>query len=1206
LEKADRIAHNYVDKACKADTYEKKIQNFNSKSTKLKDIADKRLLQENEELNGKITQATFSKSELDRARKEYKNIQQELSKSCESFETQRLAYLERINELESELELESDKFEAFKEEKNSEFTQIQKNILLLKNQNEDLESELSKAKQKQSEVLQKIEAEKSLKFNLKQENHTLQDEIRKLKSVVQELSSQKELSDKKLIEMKEQNEAWRLESVQEKTAHSKLAESLKKDKGELEKELRELRMQISQNEVNFNSLLEKERSICVGLSQKTKDQSETISAIQNKLTACISDLEHERAEYKVNASILKSSHEKSEKEFKIQIGQLKDQINDINDKSIRKEEYYQSLLEEEKQMNGGLSVKVRDQASRICSMEEKLDMITAQNKKEVEELNDELNSLESKHRLSLNQLSEATLKIEKLESELSAHESTHSDETANMLSQISDLEFLKGKLNVQVQESQNLIQEQNTMIQKLEDTLNEKTVNVQSLSQQCLTMEGEMKDLMKKFTTVKVAFEEEKNLHEQTKQISENRISELEKEINEVYQNSTDKDKLLQSLLESEIEKSRSLRSQNSDLESKIVSLEDDVKSKAKIHGEHVQSMQMELDEMNSKNYELSNDVAILRTDISALKSENQSILEEYKSMEASLKSNVNSLEEKNQELLAELSKSLNVNDEKTQVIEMLEKYNMEKGASISNLEDELCRSKEEIKSYLEKFERFEMELQKSTGNLQETTDAYEKKLCCLQTEASDLNREKVELLSRTSDLEAELLELQNNMNEKDIATRCMEDKITELDKTRLSAIKQIDDLGKILKDKDVKIGTLEVQIQQSTHNIQILEDNIKANSQALSETQENLMASISQLNIQLQERQDEIKFLQDSLVLSQKERDDSHTLCLEFENSAQAQSALVLEMEGKLQDAAKMIADLQNDAENNLTIIKRSEDKISELIDQNQKLNQENETRAQNEKNLKDEVDSSKKLFSESESKMQSQIDDYQVELEELRESLVRDREEYKLERKYFNDQMTALIGQLNKEIVLKENEIALCKDLSDKLDTVKKEKNELESKVKENSLKNAEEGLAKLENLQLQVEKLSSTLDFKSGLLKDLESQLEDSQSRLSVAELRLLNELSSKEMHFKSFEDRLKSKCSEVENLTKSHLEMKKNLAKVKEENKNLSSECEKSKAAIARYKEVERLVLLEKKNLENGHKDSVSQVDKYKKEIAKYLL
>ena len=1223
MEKADKIAHNYVDKACKADTFEKKLYEKNSKSSKLKDIADKKLLLENEELNGKISQASVSKVELERARKEYKNMQKELAKSCESFETQRCAYLDRINELETELEVSLEKFKAFKEEKNSEISQIQTNITDLTNQKQQVLLEFNSYKH---DLLQKMEADKNFRLLIEKENQTLQQEIVNLKNIVQELSTQAELSGQKLIEVTHEN--------------SKQTQDAEKEKEILEKELQN---HISQNEVT-KSALEKEKLISQGLSQKVQDQSESISLIQTKYTACVTDLQKERAEYKTSITSLKSSHEQSKQDYVLLIGQLKEQLTKVNDDGIKKEEYYQSLLTKEKEINAGLYVKVHDQTSKISYMEECLEMNTVQNNQQVQDLNYELNNLELKYSNSQNQLSLLQVKIQNLEGVVNLNESTHSDERAKLLSRISDLEFLKTKLNGQVQESQNLIQEQNMVIQKLEDSLNEQTLNAVSVSHKYHTMEVEMKDLMKRFTTNKVVLEEEKNSHEQTRQISEERISVLEKEISEVNQNSTDKEKLLQSLLESEKEKCRQLSTLSSESQSKILTLQEELKSAASNHGAHVQSMQKELADMNVKNDELSLDNLMLKTNISQVKEDLKSMTETYNSMEAALTSNVNSLEEQNQHLL-ELSGSLN---EKTGMIEMLEKINLEKDATISNMQDQLYLSNEELKSNLTEKRKLELELADFEEKYKETADSYEKNVHSLKKDASELKREKDELLSRISELDTELIELHDIIKEKDTAAKSLQDEITNLNNTiegmqvktceleahvavlescnvkavelerKLQSSKadalmlenvvsekdlKIAELDGKMLEKNVIISDLEAQVLKSTLCIQSLEENIEANKQLFSETQERLMASISLLNVEIQSRQNDIYLMQDKLDSSIKECDEAQARSLELNNSMQTQSAQVLEMEIKLKDADGAIAHLQSEKENNLIHIKRSDLKISELEDKNQKLVQLVETSAQCEEHLRDEIKDIKKIYCELESKSQSQIEDYQAEREDLHELLVRDREEYKLERSYFNDQMTALTGQLNREIVLKENEMTLCKDLSVKVDTLEKEKTEIESRLKEISSKFAKEELGL--NLKEQVDSLSSALDFKSKMLKDLESQMEDCQSRLSVAELRLLNELSSKEMHFKSFEDRLKSKCSEVENLTKSHLEMKKNLSKVNGEYKNLLSEYEKSKASIARFKEVERLVLLEKKNLESGHKDSVSQVDKYKKEIQKYF-
>jgi chromosome segregation ATPase len=144
-------------------------------------------------------------------------------------------------------------------------------------------------------------------------------------------------------------------------------------------------------------------------------------------------------------------------------------------------------------------------------------------------------------------------------------------------------------------------------------------------------------------------------------------------------------------------------------------------------------------------------------------------------------------------------------------------------------------------------------------------------------------------------------------------------------------------------------------------------------------------------------------------------------------------------------------------------------------------------------------------------------------------------------------------------------------------------------------------EEFANKIKALESENKDLVVRLQSQTDLAEQCEVQLNDVKSRLSVAELRLMNEVSSRDLQVRALEDRVRSKTSEFEAFQKATLEQKRSAGKSKDETKHLQSELEKTREDVKRYKEFEKMGILERQSLQSRLIESEKDVSKLSLEM-----
>jgi chromosome segregation ATPase len=168
--------------------------------------------------------------------------------------------------------------------------------------------------------------------------------------------------------------------------------------------------------------------------------------------------------------------------------------------------------------------------------------------------------------------------------------------------------------------------------------------------------------------------------------------------------------------------------------------------------------------------------------------------------------------------------------------------------------------------------------------------------------------------------------------------------------------------------------------------------------------------------------------------------------------------------------------------------------------------------------------------------------------------------------------------------QVQQKQSEVMNLKEVLGQLQEKESELNASLSQMTEKLQTLVSEHQAELLGLQHHMAEMKTEAAVKKEIFDGLNAELSEARNKLNIAELRLMNEVSSKDLQLKLLEDRLRKKTDECDQIVKSNLDQKKASIKHKDENKHLLAELERCKEDLKRCKDFEKTHSQERKVLQ----------------------
>jgi len=566
-------------------------------------------------------------------------------------------------------------------------------------------------------------------------------------------------------------------------------------------------------------------------------------------------------------------------------------------------------------------------------------------------------------------------------------------------------------------------------------------------------------------------------------------------------------------------------------------------------------SLKTQLEETNSDEHlEDKETISILQKELSSM----QTQLSEYKALEKTLQEQAHSISQEREDLVSHYEEE---KSQLTEQIDSLENSLFEKNKTVRKLESELQEAKQLAKQYEEEMES----LRKARSQAQQLAEHYRNQAEGAFNETKEIKRLKAELQSTNSDLQQERSDSLRHLAQKD-------DELHELTSSLHSKEKELKNTLETCNQLKLNLQKAQKDYEGLKKLNQELQVELKAKQKEISQMQSKFREQIStQTSFDYSGFKEEIR---NQIEQDFKDRLGKQVQQAREECYQELQSQLRLEIQQELQEEfskkytqekealedsyRKRLEELSKDYNSRVNGLKQEyestlekvETEYSEKLEELQNLNQKNleEVRNQVHDYQKDlEITQLqkriKKLESENKYKAQELSDKHDSELNnKLNEIKTYFKQKKETLKKKFQDKETQLIENYEAEKQELQSQLEITRQ-----EAQKHQKNLSSYKSKEKEL------FSKEEHLQNQIEELERKLDFQ------VKETREHYESQLSAKEKALNKKLKDSQKTLQEeYETKLQEQQEEFDKLLQQERTRHKELIQLKEQTYKTNSQ------------------------------------------------
>lgn len=495
---------------------------------------------------------------------------------------------------------------------------------------------------------------------------------------------------------------------------------------------------------------------------------------------------------------------------------------------------------------------------------------------------------------------------------------------------------------------------------------------------------------------------------------------------------------------------------------------------------------------------------------------------------------------------------------EKEQELDFFVEADAQKSQEIESLQKQLGLTSDQAQEELQRISKDLSESQARVNSLGDIIQAQKLEIQKLLASASDLERAKDHLILQKTQVENQIEQL-----------------LLETSREQAKLNSRVFELESQKKELSLALGTaksdlVSITTQNKQQQAQLAElDSHLTESLKIVAGKESV---VSALNAKLLDLEATVSSLQDQLCGSEQQALD--------------QSGMVQELTSAL-----------NVAQGN---IETYEENMKAKIAETQSLMQENETLKVSEACLQEQTRSLSVKLAHSETDFKNSVTTYLNQVKELEAELKAKELELHAKLAKARDESDRIESQLRADGEALSSQMVASKERIFELEADLRVLGNREKEVAKAATQQIalveEQVTSKVKTLESESKDLVTRLQLQIDLAEQYETQLNDVKSRLSVAELRLMNEVSARDLQVRALEDRVRSKTSEFETFQKATLEQKRSVSKSKDESKHLQSELEKTREDVKRYKEFEKMGILERQSLQSRLMESEKDISK----------